>query len=582
MKTFSKESLELLRARANLVEVLSPHLQLKRAGAVYKALCPFHEEKSPSFIVKTGDTHYHCFGCGAHGDAIQFLMAHLRLDFRDAVESLAERFGVQLEQDEGEVRGPSKAALKEVLTQISAFFHFFLLHTEEGHSALDYLYGRGLDLNFIRTFQLGLAPRDSSLFLNVMKEQGVTEELLRDAGLFAQSGRVLFYDRITLPIRDSLGSVIGFSARKFRPEATTGPKYVNTPETVLFKKSRVLFGLNYSKKRIIKEHRALIVEGQIDALRLISAGFDWTVAGQGTAFGVEHVQELIQLEIREAWLALDGDTAGQEAIVKIGHLFQKEGIEVFVVPLPNSQDPDQILREEGPAAWNALLDRKSDYLSFLVQHLSRAINTETPAGKNQLVEQVSERIRDWNHPVMVHESLRKLAQLTHTPEKLLNIPDAPPRPTYLSRPKVAEETLAIDADRVLEADLLRWLLLIGEGNPSLLPLAKMHLTAAHFYTPVGRELFTSYLNNPEQRDLLSLAMEPEQQRFVAEILEKRVNRERAVAGFTEALQRMLDRHWLREREKIQREMASGKYSEEELLGLAKQFGAMTRPQISVV
>ena len=579
MKSFSKESLELLRARANLVEVLSPHLQLKRAGAVYKALCPFHEEKSPSFIVKAGDTHYHCFGCGAHGDAIQFLMAHLRLDFREAVESLAERFGVQLEQEEGEVRGPSRAAIKEVLAQINAFYHFFLLHTEEGHSALEYLYSRGLDLAFIKTFQLGLAPRDSSLFMNVMKEQGIHEEALRDAGLFAQSGRILFYDRITLPIRDALGSVIGFSARKFRPEATTGPKYVNTPETILFKKSRVLFGLNYSKKRIIKEHRAMIVEGQIDALRLISAGFDWTVAGQGTAFGADHVQELMNLEIREAWLALDGDNAGQEAIVKIGHLFQKEGIEVFVVPLPNGQDPDQILREEGPEAWAALLERKSDYLSFLVQHLSRAVNMETPAGKNQLVEQVSQRIRDWNHPVMVHESLKKLAQITHTPETLLNIPAAPARPTYASRSKAAHDTLAIDVDKVLEADLLRWLLLVGEGNPALLPMAKSYLKPEHFYTEVGRNLFVQYMERPEQRDLLSLATEPEQQRFMEEILEKRVNREKATAGFTDAAQRLLDRYWLREREKIQREMASGRYSEEELLELAKQFGAIARPQI---
>ncbi len=581
MKTFSKESLELLRTRANLVEVLSPHLQLKRAGAVYKALCPFHEEKSPSFIVKAGDTHYHCFGCGAHGDAIQFLMGHLRLDFREAVESLAERFGVQLEQEEGEVKGPSRAAIKEVLAQINAFYHFFLLHTEEGHSALEYLYSRGLDLAFIKTFQLGLAPRDSSLFLNVMKEQGIHEEALRDAGLFAQSGRILFFDRVTLPIRDALGSVIGFSARKFRPEATTGPKYVNTPETVLFKKSRVLFGLNYSKKRIIKEHRALIVEGQIDALRLISAGFDWTVAGQGTAFGVDHVQELMNLEIREAWLALDGDNAGQEAIVKIGHLFQKEGVEVFVVPLPNGQDPDQILREEGPDAWAALLERKSDYLRFLVQHLSRSVNMETPAGKNQLVEQVSQRIRDWNHPVMVHESLKKLAQITHTPEMLLDIPAAPARLTYAPRSKAVEDALAIDADKVLEADLLRWLLLIGEGNPALLPMAKNYLKSEHFYTQVGRNLFVQYMEQPEQRDLLSLATDPEQQRFMQEILEKRVNRERAVAGFTDAAQRILDRYWLREREKIQREMASGKYSEEQLLELAKQFGAIARPQIRI-
>ena len=290
---FSRDSLELLRSRVDLVEVLNPYIKLSKAGAAYKALCPFHEERSASFVIQKGDSHYHCFGCGAHGDAIQFLMTHLKMSFTEAVESLADKFQVQLEEvkTSDAPQGPSKAMLKDALDKGAEFYHFYLCHTLEGHAALDYLYTRGLDLDFIRKFQFGLAPKSSGLFANAMREMKIPSDILEGAGLMVR-GREFFSDRITIPIRDALGSVIGFSARKYKTD-TFGGKYINTCETTLFKKSKVLFGLSYSRKTIAAEHKALIVEGQIDALRLIEAGFNWTVAGQGTAFGEEHIEELI-------------------------------------------------------------------------------------------------------------------------------------------------------------------------------------------------------------------------------------------------------------------------------------------------
>src|SRR3990167_1100019 len=235
MGTFSRESLELLRSRIDLVEVLNPYVKLQRAGAAYKALCPFHDERTPSFVIQKGDSHYHCFGCGAHGDAIQFLMTHLRMSFLEAVENLAEKFHVQLEEVEGDnkPKGPPKTALQDALERACRFYQFALLHTLEGHAALDYLYSRGIDLDFINTFQIGLAPRAPGLFLKVMWEQKVSNAVLEEAGLFSK-GREFFSDRITIPIRDAAGSVIGFSARKYRPD-TFGGKYINTSETPLLK-----------------------------------------------------------------------------------------------------------------------------------------------------------------------------------------------------------------------------------------------------------------------------------------------------------------------------------------------------------
>lgn len=587
MGTFSRESLELLRSRIDLVEVLGPYVKLQRTGASHKALCPFHEEKSPSFVVQKGDSHYHCFGCGAHGDAIQFLMAHLRLSFVEAVEMLAERFNVLLEEAQGpeQPKGPSKALLKDTLDKASRFFQFCLLHTQEGHAALEYLYSRGIDLEFIRMFQIGLAPKADRLFLEAMRSQKISDPLMKEAGLFSQSGRVFFSDRIMIPILDPAGSVIGFTARKFKPD-TFGPKYINTAETPLFKKSKILFGLSYSRKRIAKDRRVLIVEGQIDAMRLIYNGFNWTVAGQGTAFGEDQAKELIHLGIRQAYLALDGDTAGQEAAVKIGHLFQKEGIEVWVVSLPEKCDPDLILQEKGPQDWQKRIDDSVEYLPFLVNHFSRTINIQTPAGKNELVQMIAKRIRDWDHPLMVHESLRKLARLTQTPESMVGGAEENAPQIYFKR-SATLGTTEIDPDRILEADLLRWLL-IGTVSAPIIRIAELNLKPEHFRLSSARTLYEKALKAAKENqtcDLLSLAIDlenPEQQMFLAEILQKRINRDKALDGFIEAVRRILERYWMQQREEIKLKIYSGHCSEEEVLELAKKFDEIKRARPQVV
>jgi DNA primase len=584
---FSKESLELLRSRIDLVEVINPYVKVQRAGVSYKALCPFHEEKTPSFVIQKGDNHYHCFGCGAHGDAIQFLMAHLRMSFVEAVEMLADRFGVLLEEVQGSEapKGPSKSILRDALDRASRFYHFCLLHTLEGHNALEYLYTRGIDLDFIRQFQFGLAPKSELIFFEAMRAQKISDGVLKEAGLINANNRAFFFDRVTIPILDPAGNVIGFSARKFKPD-TFGPKYINTPETVLFKKSKVLFGLSYSRKTIAKEKRALIVEGQIDALRLISNGFSWTVAGQGTAFGEEMAKELIHLGVRQVFLALDGDTAGQEAAVKIGHLFQKEGIDVWVLILPEKCDPDLLLQEKGPEEWEKRLDESIEYLPFLVKHFSKMINTETPAGKNELVQTIAKRIREWDHPLMVHESLRKLARLTQTPESLIGAPEENAPQVFIKHSASVGFT-EIDPDRILEADLLRWLL-IGQVPPQIIEIAENNLRPEHFRLSSARILYEKALHAAKEGktcDLLSLAIDlenPEQQMFLAEILQKRVNRDKAIDGFVETVQRVLERYWMQQREEIKLKIYSGQCSEPEVLELAKRFDEIKRARPQVI
>ena len=581
MPLYTKESLDLLRQRIDLVEVVSAHVDLKKAGSAYKALCPFHEEKTPSFIINRGDHHYHCFGCGAHGDAIAFLMNYLKMGFMEAVENLAEKFGVVLQRDEKiEQTGPSKTVLKEALQLACRFYHFMLLYSEEGHRALHYLYGRGIDLHFIQRFEIGFAPQQRNALYQFLGPKELPDIVLQTAGLLQNSDgrRDFFSDRIMFPIRDGMGNVIGFSGRKFKEE-TFGGKYVNTSETLLFKKSQVLYGLSYSRKTITKEKKALIVEGQVDCLRLIQAGFDFAVAGQGTAFGEGHVRELLNLGVQTVFLALDGDQAGEEAAVKIGDLFQKKGVEVFVVPLPPGQDPDTLLREKGPEFLATLLEKPVDYLTFLVGKLSKTLKLDSPSGKNTLTQQVIERVRAWEHPVMVHESLRKLAELVQIPEELIGVEAM--QPTQVQREGRLKQE-GIDADKILETDLLRLLFLAGE---KLFSLAKANLKPEHLKVPSCRRLYEIFIQAEQPIDLLTCAAgleKEEESDIVLEIMSRKVQLEKATEALTSTIKRILERNWMEEREAIKLKLHSGKLEEEEALELAKQFDTLKKQVPSVV
>jgi DNA primase len=578
---YTKESLELLRQRIDLPEALSPHLHLQRAGSSYKALCPFHEEKTPSFIVQRGDSHYHCFGCGAHGDAIAFLMSHVKMSFVQAVESLAERFQVSLEKTEEPLaeRGPSKPQLKAALEHAATIYHYLLLHSAEGHVALKYLYKRGLSLEFIRQFQVGFAPKQGDVLMHYLSEQGVDEKIQEQAGLVmvTQHGRRrdFFSDRIVFPIRDPLGSVIGFSARKFKEE-TFGGKYINTPETPLFKKSRVLFGLSYCRGRIAKESQAIIVEGQIDCLRLIHTGFNYTVAGQGTAFGEDHVKELMHFGVNKVYLALDADDAGKAAAAKIGHLFQKKGVEVFVVMLPDGRDPDSLLTEEGPDSFAALLKSSRDYLNFLFSYLSSGKDLSSPSKKNEVVSAIVEKIKQWEMPVMVHESLKKLAEISLVPEAALGIGQIS-LPDLFIKKNSSLKVQEVDANRILEGDFVRWLVLASAQHPRLIAIARANLAPEQFCVPGAARLYEEFLKASNENrlcDLLTLGScldGEEDQKLLTEIMQRKINLLKAEESFKETIRKILLRNWMDKREAIRLKLQSGALSDDEALELARQF-----------
>ena len=513
-------------------------------------------------------------------------MTHQKMNFSDAVEHLAQHFQVPLEREEGQKEqiGPNKTLLKETLEEAGRFFHFCLLHTAEGQEALHYLYSRGIDLAFIRHFQLGWAPRRGGILRKALHTKKVSDEALVEAGLLrtAADGKLrdLFGDRILFPILSYTGEVIGFSGRKYREE-TFGGKYVNTPETSLFKKSRVLFGLPFSRKRIIKERQAIIVEGQIDALRLIYTGLNLAIAAQGTAFGEGHVQELLKLGVNQVFLALDGDIAGQEAAAKIGHFFQKEGVAVRMVSLPQGQDPDSFLLAEGPEAFIRLMEEEADYLDFLIRHLGRGLPLDSPAAKNELIQKAVKLIREWDHPVMVHETLRKLAHIMKVPEEMVGVGRELVPNLYIKR-SASVGTQTIDPDRILETDLLRWLLLVGTEHPRLIELVQANLTKEDFHVTICQKIFEAYGHlHATQRpcDLLSLAIDlndAEAQLALSDLVQKKVNKERAEPQLIETIQKLLNRNWMEKRETIKLRIQNGQCSEEEAFALVREFDELKR------
>lgn len=588
MPLFAKESLETLKQRVDITEVISAYVDLKRAGASYKGLCPFHDEKTPSFQVTKSQGFFHCFGCGAHGDAISFLMQHAKYSFSEAVESLAQRYQVTLTLVENSVDEKDKVdkrALKLALEHAGNVYHTLLLHTEEGHQACKYLYSRGIDPAFIQRFQIGFAHPERQLVQKLLHMQGCQLQHLIEAGILVESSRGglrdPFADRITFPIRDASGAIIGFSARKYKEE-TYGGKYVNTSETPLFKKARILFGLDRTRRRIAKERRVVVVEGQLDALRLIHHGLDIVVAAQGTAFGEGHLKELTSLGVREAFLAFDSDKAGREAAFKVGHLFTKEGIDVKVVRLPENADPDSYVRQKGIEALLKQMETANEFLSFMVDHLAPQFDVKTPAGKNALVNEAVSHIRKWEEPILIHESLRRLAHILQIPEEMVGTVGSSVPNIYVKKHASAGLT-DFDPDLALECDFLRWLILTGPLKPHFSSQAQANVKPEQLCHPVCKRAYEVYLDHPGC-DLLTLAgvlEDAESHTLIHDLTRRKVNLEKADELFRTTLHKILERDWMRQREEVRLKIQSGNCSDEEVLGLLQEFDRLKKspPQI---
>ena len=349
---------------ADMVEVVSARTQLRRSGARWTGLCPFHDEKTPSFSVNPGDKLFYCFGCGKGGDVISFVQETEQLDFAQAVEWLAERYRVTLEYEESSpeqdaARG-RRDRLLSLLEQATAFYERWLWESPRGEAARAYLQSRGLDEAVCHEYRLGLAPGGATLARKA-REKGFTGAELSAAGLVNRRGNDYFNGRLLFPLADARGRVRGFQARRLRENDPLRAKYVNSPEGELFRKGDLLYGLDRARTAIAKQERAVVVEGNTDVLALRQTGLEPVVASMGTALTERQLKELSRLT-HKAWLCFDGDAAGEAATLRGMELAAAQGFDVRGVTLPPGRDPADLAAE-----FDELLARAESYLSYRVR-----------------------------------------------------------------------------------------------------------------------------------------------------------------------------------------------------------------------
>jgi DNA primase len=341
MALIKDSSVEAVKAAGDIVSVISARTPLRKAGARYVGRCPFHDERTPSFSVNPADKLYYCFGCGAKGDLITFVRETEQLDFAGAVEWLAERFNVELEYEqtspEQDARRRRRERLLSLLDAAASFYERYLWDSQAGSLARDYLAGRGLGEEIAREYRLGLALGGTTLTRKALAK-GFTREELRAAGLINARGSDYFNGRLLFPLTDARGRVLGFQARKLREEDALRAKYVNSPESELFHKGDLLYGLSYARNAIAKQERAIVVEGNTDVLALRQAGIEPVVASMGTALTERQLRELSRLTKRVV-LCFDGDAAGEAATLRGMELAAAQGFDVRVVALPSGLDP---------------------------------------------------------------------------------------------------------------------------------------------------------------------------------------------------------------------------------------------------
>jgi DNA primase len=334
-------SVEAVKAAADLVEVISGRTQLRRSGARFTGLCPFHDERTPSFSVSPEKGLYYCFGCGAAGDAVSFVEQTEGVDFVGAIEWLAQRFNIPLEYEEAspeqDARRRRRERLYAVLDAAAAFYERYLWESHGGASVRAYLESRGLGEEVCRDYRLGLAARGGTLARKA-REKGFTQQELTAAGLVNRRGNDYFQDRLLFPIADARGRVVGFQARRLREDDPLQAKYVNSPEGELFRKGDLLYGLDRARTAIAREERALIVEGNTDVLALRQAGLGPVVASMGTALTERQLKELTRLT-RKLYLCFDADAAGEAATLRGMDLAAAQGFDVRIVALPPGADP---------------------------------------------------------------------------------------------------------------------------------------------------------------------------------------------------------------------------------------------------
>jgi DNA primase len=497
--------------RSDIVEIIGEFTALKKAGRNFKALCPFHNEKTPSFVVNPDKQIFHCFGCGVGGNVVGFLMRQEHLEFPEAVRSLANKAGVVVPETVPDVASPSRQLREDILkvnALAAAFFHETLLTSHEANvkGARDYLKARGVNLETVKKFQLGFAPNEWDALLKYLKAKGTSEELISKAGLIiAREGKSGFYDRfrdrIVFPILDIQGRFLAFGARTM--EKSDGAKYINSPETAVYTKGQHMFGLQLTKAAVGKLDKIIVVEGYMDMIMPYVHGVENIAASLGTALTVDQIR-LIRRYTHNVVMLFDTDTAGQSAIVRSLDLLIDEGMNVRVATLTQGEDPDSFIRQQGLDAFAKRIDSAYSFLDFKFNWLAAQYDPKTVEGKSKIAQELLGTIARFKDEVAKYELTKLLAKKLDIPEGVLlkQAGQAKGQPRSFKEPEVKTK---VSAAALAGQELLLALFL---KDPAWVKAAREHIGPEDFPDGLMRQVvdviwsLTAEMNDWSTNDLL--------------------------------------------------------------------------------
>ncbi len=498
MAGIPEEIIEEIRSRCNIVDVIGGFVQLRRAGGnSYKGLCPFHQEKTPSFFVDSARQSYHCFGCGKGGDVFRFFMDKDNLTFVDAIRTLAGRAGVIIPETTGaspaerDQRTKERERIYQINAELCSLFQK-ILRDDPNSPVARYLAGRGLPPEIIAKFKIGAAPAGWTGGVDYCRGLGFTDDELIAAGVAVRShkdpGRIfdLFHDRLTFTIENEISRPIGFSARSLEAKPADGRKYVNSPETAIFKKSRTLYALSLARQEMGTRNLAILCEGQMDAIAFHRAGFACAVAPLGSAFTPEQAQ-ILKRYTKNVLLAFDADSAGEKAFLHAAEILLPLAMDLKVMTIEGGKDPDELFNQQGAAGIANAINSARPWLEVLVEVLKKRYDFANPIGRSEAAAVVAQYLDRVPSEVALELYIRSGAQLLQVSEAALtaelsaqrrgrlrretwNRPEPTPEPTPApprQRPSVALLTLleialsSPDAGRMI-ADAVEPELLAGD------------------------------------------------------------------------------------------------------------------------
>lgn len=500
----SDSFLEELRSRVDIESVISPYVNLRRRGKNLVGLCPFHNEKTPSFTVYPENDSFYCFGCGVGGDVITFVRRIENLDYLEAVRMLADRAGMALPEDGfDDSMAKRRTAVLEANRAAAKFFHAELM-SERGREALDYFLGRGLTIETIRHFGLGYAPDDWRALKNHLNQKGFDDTLLENANLLRRSeknGKVNYYDnfrnRIMFPIIDPRGNVIAFGGRVMDDSK---PKYINTSDTLVYKKSNGVFALNFAKNG--NDGKLIVAEGYMDVIALHQAGFTNAVACLGTALTKEQAN-LLSRYAKEVLISYDSDEAGQKATARAINIFSSTGLEVRVLRLSGGKDPDEIIRKYGAQRFRDIIEGAANDTEYRILRAREGIDISSDDGKLKFLSLAADILAELSSPIEVDIYASRLARELDVDKTALTAQVKYRRENFVRRRKAEREReqqrmlmngassknpersanlRAAKAEETIIASLMR--------NPDFYQKLKDEISPDDFVTALNRRIFT--------------------------------------------------------------------------------------------